>query len=339
MQLFKSNNSSTDILKNSFKQQIFKATPDSFNDLALDIFYYQAKNNPVYSKYLQLINIRPETVLEISKIPYLPIEFFKNHVVSCSPVNDQTTIFTSSSTTGVGTSNHYVADLNLYETSFIKGFEFHFGKIEDYTFRFLLPSYMERNGSSLVYMAEKLLKLSGKGGFYLNNFKQLSEDLLSDKENERKTILLGVSFALIDFAEAFKNDLSGLTVMETGGMKGRRKEITRPELHNFLQQNLNVNQIASEYGMTELLSQAYSLKDGIFNCPPWMKISIGQTTDPFGWEKPGKTGTLKIIDLANLDSCCFISTSDLGRLFDNGSFEVLGRFDSSDVRGCNLMAV
>jgi hypothetical protein len=303
----------------------------------LEIFYYQAKNNPVYSKFLQLIDIRPESILDITQIPYLPIEFFKDHTISCQVVNDQTTVFTSSSTSGMGISRHYVPDIEIYHSSFIKSFEYHFGEVEEYTFRFLLPSYLERKGSSLVYMADKLLKISGKGGFYLDDYKKLAEDLISDKKKDRKVILLGVSYALMDFAQMYPIDLSGMIIMETGGMKGRKKELTREELHTFLMQKFNSSHIGSEYGMTELLSQAYSIKNGIFNCPPWMKISIGQTTDPFSLEKQGKTGNIKIIDFANIDSCCFISTSDLGRVFEDGSFEVLGRFDNSDVRGCNVL--
>lgn len=303
----------------------------------MEIFYFQAKYNPVYSKFLQLIDIRPESILSAEDIPYLPVEFFKGHCVSCQPVDDQTTVFTSSSTTGVGVSHHYITDLNLYDISSTKSFEFQFGAVEDYTFRFLLPSYLERNGSSLVYMAQHFLKKSEKGGFYLNDFDKLAEDIIRDKKNGNKVMLLGVSFALMDFAEKYPMDLSNLIIMETGGMKGRRREMTRGELHSFLKQKWNTSQIASEYGMTELLSQAYSIRDGIFKCPPWMKISIGQTTDPFGLEKIGKTGTIKIMDLANINSCCFISTSDLGRVYEDGSFEVLGRFDNSDVRGCNLL--
>lgn len=326
-------------MENSFKQNVFLASTNGLNDLALEIFYFQAKYNPVYSKFLQLIDIRPESILNTDDIPYLPVEFFKDHCVSCQPVNDQTTVFTSSSTTGIGVSKHYVTDISLYHTSFIKCFEIHFGSVKDYTFRFLLPSYLERNGSSLVYMAQELLKISGKGGFYLHNFDKLAEDIIQDKKTGNKVILLGVSFALMDFAEKYPMDLSTFIIMETGGMKGKRKEMTRGELHSFLMKKWNTSHIASEYGMTELLSQAYSIKDGIFKCPPWMKISIGQTTDPFGLEKQGKTGNIKIMDLANVNSCSFINTSDLGRVYDDGSFEVLGRFDNSDVRGCNLMTV
>ncbi len=324
-------------MRNSFKQKIFLTSATGFNELALEIFYYQAKNNPVYSKFLHLIDIRPQNIFEIAEIPYLPIEFFKNHQVSCVETSEQTKIFTSSSTSGIGISQHFVPDIELYHLAFSKSFEFQFGSIKDYTFRFLLPSYLERKDSSLVYMAEEFLKISGKGGFYLNDFKKLSTDLLEDLKQKRKVILLGVSFALLDFAEQFPMDLSNILIMETGGMKGRREEITREELHTILKNKFNLNQITSEYGMTELLSQAYSLEEGIFNYPPWMKITIGQTTDPFGKEKPGKTGRIKIIDLANLDSCSFLSTSDLGRVFEDGSFEILGRFDNSDVRGCNLM--
>ncbi|MFM9945537.1 MAG: acyl transferase [Bacteroidia bacterium] len=324
-------------MRNSFKKKVFLTSATGFNDLALELFYYQAKYNSVYAKFLQLIDVRPENILEIDSIPYLPIDFFKDHNICCQSINDQTKVFTSSSTSGLGLSHHYVPDIELYHKAFIKSFEYQFGNIEDYTFRFLLPSYLERKGSSLVYMADKLLKISGKGGFYLNNLDKLAEDIIGDKKSGSKVILLGVSFALIDFAENYPMDLSRIIILETGGMKGRKKEITRNELHDFLMQKFNTTFIGSEYGMTELLSQAYSIKDGIFNCPPWMKISIGQTTDPFTMEKKGKTGNLKIIDLANIDSCSFISTSDLGRLNDDGSFEVLGRFDNSDVRGCNLL--
>ena len=303
----------------------------------MEIFYYQAKYNPVYSKFLQLIDVRPESILDIAQIPYLPVEFFKNHVVSSINPDEQTVVFKSSSTTGEGISTHYVSDIELYHTSFTRCFNYQFGSIEDYTFRFLLPSYLERSDSSLVYMAEELLKISGKGGFYLNDLKKLAMDLAYDIKLGRKVILWGVSFALLDFAENYPMDLSNVIIMETGGMKGRRREITRREFHQFLIQKFNTTHIASEYGMTELLSQAYSIKDGIFNCPPWMKITIGQTTDPFGIEKKGKTGRIKIIDLANIDSCCFLATSDLGRVYKDGTFEVLGRLDNSDVRGCNLL--
>jgi len=346
-------------VKGDFKEKIFKVVDNGLNALALEIFYYQAKNNPVYSKFLHLIDIRPESIIDAVNIPYLPVEFFKNHQVVCTPYNkdipntleirkDESlsspnignmTVFTSSSTTGTGVAKHYVPDLDIYHQSLVNSFELHFGKPEDFTFRFLLPSYLERGGSSLVYMANYLLKLSGKGGFYINDYKALATDLEKDIHQENKVILLGVSFALMDFADAYPMNLSQVTIIETGGMKGRKKEITRYELHDQLKEAFKTEKIASEYGMTELLSQAYSLSHGLFTCPPWMRLSIRSTTDPFAKETQGKTGGINIMDLANIDSCCFLATSDLGRQMDNGCFEVLGRFDNSDIRGCSLLAV
>lgn len=321
----------------SFKQNIFNVSEEQFNKLALEIFYYQAKNNSVYSKYLELIDVRPESILQIENIPFLPIQFFKNFTVSCLDISENTEFFESSSTGGEGVSRHYIHDKNLYQTSLITCFEYALGDPKDYTFRFLLPSYLERGRSSLVYMANVLLEISGKGGFYLNDFKKLATDLKQDISRGEKVVLLGVSFALLDFAKLFPMDLQNTIVMETGGMKGRGPEIIRAELQSFLMDKFQLKQIASEYGMTELLSQAYSLRDGKFICPPQMKILIHQTTDPFTPERLGKTGQINIIDLANIESCCFIATSDLGRIHQDGSFEVMGRFDNSDVRGCNLM--
>lgn len=303
----------------------------------MELFYYQSKNNAVYAKFLRLIDIRPEQILEASEIPFMPIDFFKNFKVISGETNNDEICFTSSSTSGEGVSKHYVRDIQIYHEAFKNSFEYFFDKIDQYTFRFLLPSYLEREGSSLIYMAKEMLSISGKGGFYLNDFEQLKRDLESDKKSENPTLLLGVSFALLDFAEQFPMDLSHVSVMETGGMKGKRKEMVRDELHGFLRQQFKVEQIASEYGMTELLSQAYSIGNGIFKCPPWMKVYIGQTTDPFASEQLGKTGLIKIIDLSNIQSCAFIATSDLGRVYIDGSFEILGRFDHSDARGCNLM--
>jgi len=321
----------------NFKDAILNVREDQFNQLALDLFYYQAKNNPVYSKYLHWIGVRPETILQIDKIPYLPIQFFKNHTVSSVNTYLPVFYFESSSTEGTGVSKHYIFDPTIYKTSLIKCFEFALGQIKDYTFRFLLPSYLERGKSSLVYMANNLLEISGRGGFYLHDHEKLASDLSKDLEQGKKVLLLGVSFALLDFAKNFPMDLHNVVVMETGGMKGRGPEIIRTELHALLKQNLNIEGVGSEYGMTELLSQAYALKDGRFICPPQMKVAVHQTTDPFTKEKYGKTGQLNIIDLANIESCCFIGTSDLGRMYEDGSFEVMGRFDNSVVRGCNLM--
>lgn len=325
------------MVKRNFKQEIFNLNQNEFNALALDIFKYQAKYNSVYAHYLQLIGVRAENILLTEQIPYLPIEFFKSQQVISEPLPENFQCFTSSSTTGTGESKHYVTDISLYHLSFIKAFELRFGPIKNFTFRFLLPSYLEREGSSLVYMANYFLNISGKGGFYLNDLEKLNTDLKSDIRLNKPVMLFGVSFALLDFAEQFPQDLAKVIVMETGGMKGRKSEITRIELHEVIKQNLKVSAVASEYGMTELLSQAYAVKDGIFECPPWMRVSVGQTTDPFALERIGKTGNLKIIDLANVNSCSFLSTSDLGRKHQNGTFEVLGRFDNSEARGCNLM--
>ena len=324
-------------MKRNFKQEIFELSQNGFNALALDIFNYQAKYNSVYANYLQLIGIRAENILSTDQIPFLPLEFFKNQEVVCEELPDNCQYFTSSSTSGTGVSKHFVTDISIYQTSFIKCFELRFGPITNFTFRFLLPSYLERQGSSLVYMAKHLMDISGKGSFYLDDLEKLNTDLQSDLLQNKPVMLFGVSFALLDFAEQFPQNLANVIVMETGGMKGRKAELTRMELHAAIKQNLNVRDVSSEYGMTELLSQAYSLKEGIFDCPPWMRVSVGQTTDPFAQERNGKTGNLKIIDLANLNSCCFLSTSDLGRKHKNGTFEVLGRFDHSEARGCNLM--
>jgi hypothetical protein len=323
--------------QNSFKQLIFNCSGKDFNDLARHIFYYQAKYNAVYAKFLQLIDIRPQQIEKIEDIPYLPIEFFKTHMVSCSDIDEDCFCFTSSSTTGTGLSKHFIPNIELYHKAFIQSFQYQYGKIKDFTFRFLLPSYLEREGSSLVYMATEMLKISKKGGFYIHNFDKLQMDLMADKKSKRKTIMLGVSYALLDFSENYSMDLSDIIVMETGGMKGQRKEMVREELHGILKHNLNCSQIASEYGMTELLSQAYSKENGLFNCPPWMRISVAQTTDPLKNEGIGKSGLIQVMDLSNIDSCCFIGTSDLGKVYENGTFEVLGRFDHSEARGCNLM--
>jgi phenylacetate-coenzyme A ligase PaaK-like adenylate-forming protein len=250
-------------------------------------------------------------------------------------------IFESSGTTGVNPGKHFVTDLSLYEESFLTTFRIFYGNPEEFLITALLPSYTDRAGSSLVYMADKLIKLSHypESGFYKTNIKELIQTIGKAKNENRKILLLGVSFALLDLAEEYSPDLSGVIVMETGGMKGRRKEITRTELHSILKSKFNVTSIHSEYGMTELLSQAYSKGDGIFYCPPWMRALIRDTYDPLSViSEPGITGGINIIDLANINSCSFIATSDLGKLREDGGFEVLGRFDNSDIRGCNLMA-
>ena len=311
-----------------------------FEKLSLEIFQLQAKNNMVYGDFLNHLDIDISTIKNIYQIPFLPIQFFKTHkIVSSNEQAEQ--IFLSSGTTGNIQSKHFVNDLNIYKKSFRKGFEYFYGSIKDYTVLALLPSYLERDDSSLVFMANDLIKKSGrpKSGFYLNNLAELFETLLGlDKSNE-KILLIGVSFALLDLAENFNIKLKNTVIMETGGMKGRRKELIREELHQILSEGFGVSEIHSEYGMTELLSQAYSKGKGIFDCPPWMKVLIRDPEDALTVLSQGKSGGINIIDLANINSCSFIATQDLGVNHHKGTFEVLGRFDDSDIRGCNLMVL
>ncbi|MBW6500181.1 MAG: acyltransferase [Bacteroidales bacterium] len=313
--------------------------PEDFQTSALAIFRYQAGNNPVYSAYLDALGrsgIRPATANEI---PFLPAEFFRNHKVITEDL-PAGLVFESSGTEGMMPARHFVHSAALYERSFSKCFELFYGDPSDYVIAALLPSYTQRGNSSLVYMMNSLTgRSSGEGsGFYDGRLPELVKNLSEAKKRQEKIILAGVSFALLDLAEKYSPDLSGVIVTETGGMKGRRKEITRGELHEILKSKLNVEVIHSEYGMTELLSQAWSAGNGIFRCPPWMKIVIRDPQDPLTiFEKPGRTGGINVIDLANLYSCSFIATSDIGRLNEDGTFEVLGRFDNSDIRGCNLL--
>lgn len=306
----------------------------------MDIFRYQAEKNPVYSNYLSLLKINLHEVKSISDIPFLPIEIFKSEKV-LTEFKDAEKIFLSSSTGGTVQSKHYVPDISLYEESFKKAFQLFYGKAEDHCILALLPSYLERSGSSLIYMMDKLIQLSGHpgSGFYLNEYEELSATLNELKKAKQKTLLCGVTFALLDFAELYSMEFPELIVMETGGMKGRREELVREDLHSKLKSGFGVTDIHSEYGMTELLSQAYSKGNGIFKCPPWMQVIIREPNDPFHLLAAGKTGGVNIIDLANLDSCAFIETQDLGKVSADGSFEILGRFDNSDLRGCNLMVL
>lgn len=323
----------------TWEKEIFKIkTEDEFVKIALKTFQFQAKNNPVYGQYIELLNIDVNSVDSLDKIPFLPIEFFKSHKVVSSE-NEAKAIFTSSGTSGNLTSRHYVPDLGIYEDSFTKGFEAFYGPVKDYCILALLPSYLEREGSSLIYMMEKLIKDSGhpNSGFYLNNHEELIAHLQDLKSQSQKILLLGVSFALLELAENHQLDLDDVIVMETGGMKGRRKELTREELHAIFTYRLGVKKIHSEYGMTELLSQGYSKGDSLFETPAWMKILIRDAYDPFSYEKTGRSGGVNVIDLANLNSCSFIETQDLGKIHADGKFEILGRFDNSDIRGCNLL--
>jgi len=312
----------------------------NFSEVALTIFKHQFKNNKVYRSFCDLLYIHPSDVTEIKDIPFLPIQFFKSRKI-LSSLDEIVETFSSSGTTGSLTSKHFVTDISLYEESYLKGFHHFYGNIKEYTVLALLPNYLERKGSSLVYMVNDLIKKSDQpeSGFYLNNLKELSEELLRLNHSDKKVLLIGVSFALLDLIEQHQFDLKNTIVMETGGMKGRRKELIREELHTILKNGFGVSQIHSEYGMTELLSQAYSKENGVFDCPPWMKILTRDTEDALTIQQPNKTGGINVIDLANYNSCSFIATQDLGKVHQNGSFEIIGRFDNSDIRGCNLMVL
>jgi phenylacetate-coenzyme A ligase PaaK-like adenylate-forming protein len=311
-----------------------------FKEVALAVFKHQFTNNKVYRSFCDLLYIHPSDVNEVKDIPFLPIQFFKSHKILSSFDEIQET-FTSSGTTGSFTSQHFVTDTSLYEESYLKGFNHFYGNIKGYTVLALLPNYLERKGSSLVYMVNDLINKSQQpeSGFYLHNLKELSEMLIRLDQSDKKVLLIGVSFALLDLIEQQQFDLKNTIVMETGGMKGRRKELIRDELHSILKTGFGVSEIHSEYGMTELLSQGYSNGNGVFNCPPWMKILTRDTEDALTIQEPNKTGGINVIDLANYNSCSFIATQDLGKVHQKGSFEIIGRFDNSDIRGCNLMVL
>lgn len=320
------------------RELIFSVTEKDFDSLALEIFRFQFANNPVLAAFAKGIGKTPGTVKNISEIPFLPVELFKTHRIYAADKEPEI-VFTSSGTSGQITSRHEVAELSIYKESFLQSFRKFYGEINEWTVLALLPSYLEREGSSLVFMANELIDESKKddSGFYLHNYEELSEKLAALNDGGEKVLLLGVTYALLDLAEKFPQRLENCVIMETGGMKGKRKEMVRDEVHAILKKAFRVSGIHSEYGMTELLSQAYSKGNGIFNCPPWMKIKIREMNDPLSYATTGKTGGVNVIDLANLYSCSFISTSDLGKLHEDGSFEIIGRFDNSDVRGCNLM--
>ena len=304
------------------------------------MFRYQHENNKVYRDFCDFLKVNSQEVKSLQQIPFLPIQFFKSHEV-VSNTNRPEQIFTSSGTTGMVNSRHLVTDVSLYEESYRKGFSEFYGDIENYVVLALLPSYLERTGSSLIYMVEDLINRSNNtdSGFYLDNHDELIQKLITLDESGQNVILIGVTYALLDLLEQQKFRLNNTIIMETGGMKGRRKEMIREELHNILCNGFGVSAIHSEYGMTELLSQAYSLGNGVFECPNWMHILIRDTEDALTYVNEGKTGGINVIDLANINSCAFIATQDLGKKNPNNSFEVLGRFDNSDIRGCNLMVL
>ena len=319
--------------------QIFSIrNEEQFNETALQIFRHQAKNCLVYREFISHLKVSPQDIKYVKDIPFLPISFFKTHQVT-SNSGDAEIIFSSSGTTGMVQSKHYVTDVSVYEDSFNKAFEQFYGAPKDTCILALLPSYLERDGSSLIYMVDALLKQSEhpQSGYFLHNHEDLYRKLTERQTSGEKTILIGVTYALLDFLEQHPINFPDLIVMETGGMKGKRKEMVREELHEILTTGFGVEMIHSEYGMTELLSQAYSAGNGIFDCPGWMKIMLRDTNDPLTILDSQQTGGINVIDLANINSCSFIATQDLGRLLPNGSFEVLGRFDNADIRGCNLL--
>ncbi len=320
-------------------QHIFSITNETqFNKLALEIFEFQYHNNKVYNAWAKALKINVSTIHHYSQIPFLPIEFFKNHYVICGEKTEEEIVFTSSATTSATPSKHLVSDILIYETSFKKCFELQFGNVSNYCFLALLPNYLSRQGSSLVYMCNQLINDSkhAMSGFFLDDIAELKRRIEVLKLQKQKTILIGVTYALIDLcSEITLND--NFRVIETGGMKGTRKEILKEELHELLKDGFEINSISSEYGMTELLSQAYSKQHQEFECPPWMKILIREIDDPLKLRKESRVGGINVIDLANINSCSFIATKDLGVITSNGNLKLMGRYDNSDVRGCNLM--
>lgn len=318
---------------------IFSVSRDSFHQQALSTFRYQYAENKIYHEWVKALNINIDEVTNFSKIPFLPVSFFKYHDVVTGTFEPEV-IFTSSGTTGTVNSKHVVKHLGLYRRSFTEGFKHFYNDPGSWCIIGLLPSYLERKGSSLITMVEELIKLSGhrKSGFYLDEFERLADVLKDLEAQKQKTLLIGVTFALLDFAEQYSLSLENTVIMETGGMKGRRREMIREEIHSFLQKQLKVSAIHSEYGMTELLSQGYSSGKGVFNTVPWMKVLVRDEDDPLLVTEKGR-GLINVIDLANVHSCSFIATDDVGRIFEDGSFEILGRRDNSDIRGCSLMVI
>jgi hypothetical protein len=318
---------------------IFRMPETEFSRYALEVFHLQYQHNPVYRSYIDTLGIAPREIKTISRIPFLPISFFKTHTIQTGSFEPEA-VFESSGTTQTINSRHYVKDLSVYQRSFTAGFERFYGSVNDWCIIGLLPSYLERQNSSLVVMVDELIKRSGhpQSGFYLYEFEKLSGVLLELEKQKQKTILIGVTFALLDFAEKFPMNLHHTVVMETGGMKGRRRELTRVEVHQLLKGRLGIGVIHAEYGMTELLSQAYSGGEGIFEPVPWMRVLVRSEDDPLDVQEQGG-GIINIIDLANIHSCSFIATDDAGKVFGDRRFEIWGRVDNSDLRGCSLMIV
>lgn len=308
-------------------------TPEQFSALALEVFHLQAERCAVYAQYLELIGVEPSSVECVEQIPMLPIELFKSHTVYCGDTEPQA-VFTSSATTAMTPSRHPVADLSIYERDFTEGFRLFYGDVEQWSIYGLLPNYLQRKGSSLIYMVDKLIERCGSGGFYLDNYEKLLADMAADPKPK---ILLGVTYALLDLAEQYSPKLENTIVMETGGMKGYRKEMPKEELHRVLCSAFGVDRIHSEYGMAELLSQGYSVGEGLFGVPPWMRVMTRDVNDPFRRLDAGRRGAIDIIDLGNINSCSFIATQDVGVAYADGTFRIEGRVTDADIRGCNLL--
>jgi phenylacetate-coenzyme A ligase PaaK-like adenylate-forming protein len=329
-----------------FEHNIFASTSGCFEEMALEMFRFQYHHNDTYRQFADALGVLSGQVQSLEQIPFLPISFFKSHQITTTAFLPEYS-FESSGTTGTSNSRHYIRDLEVYKRSFLQGFRLFYGEPEEWCIIGLLPSYLERGNSSLVFMVNELITLSNhpESGFYLDEYDRLQAVLNQLENSGQKTLLVGVTFGLLDFAERFTMKLRHTIVMETGGMKGRRIELTRPEVHDILMSKLGIEQVHSEYGMTELLSQAYSTANGLFRCPGWMKVLVRDEDDPLLVSHTkvvrgsSVSGALNIIDLANLYSCAFLATDDAGRLYPDGSFEVLGRMDNSDIRGCSLMAV
>ena len=334
----------TSVKNIEWQEKIFSAKKENFNSLAVEAFGFQHENNPVYRRYCNSLNIDVNTIINIQQIPYLPIQLFKTHKIVSTEFEPEA-IFESSGTTQTINSKHFVKDTGLYEKSFTNAFRSYYGDPDNWCILALLPSYLERNNASLVMMADKLIQQSRHplSGFYLNEWEKLHRTLNELEKEKQKTLLIGVTFALLDFASIYPMKLQYTTIMETGGMKGRREEMTRRQVHQILENSFQLNHIHSEYGMTELLSQAYSAGAGIFNCPPWMKVLLREEDDPFAIHVADKahtiSGAINIIDLANIYSCSFIATEDAGKLYSDESFEILGRLDNTDIRGCSLLTI
>ncbi len=325
-------------LRENFIHELYKINETNFNKKALTLFNYQYTNNPVYARYAVSVKKTPDTVTDITQIPYLPVTFYKTETVLTGTGETKRCFYSSGTTEKALRSKHYVLDPVLYETTFMEIFTKRYGPVSEYIVLALLPSYQENQDSSLLYMVDFLIKKSDSpfSSFVSNDYEALLHTLTLCRKQSKKILLLGVSYALLELAEQHRPDLSDVVVMETGGMKGRRREMIKTEMHEYLKEAFGIAQIHSEYGMTELLSQAYSSKDGIFEPPSWMKMLVRQVNDPFDVQETGR-GALNVIDLANIDSCAFIEIQDLAFVHPDGTFEILGRMDNTEVRGCNLL--